>query len=136
MLQGGVLLALAQAQSLLRSDELIASANTAADLERSVRASLIAGDGAGERIVGAAIALSPDGCKLADLTRCVDGQTLLIISGVVAGRVGLAQSAARLRSPNSNVVHSGPGQVSFGGPLFSARRSASTTALRGEPCAL
>lgn len=90
------IVALAHAQrrnGLLQGDELVAAANTAADLARNKRTSLIAGYGAGERIIGAAIALSADGFLSVDLTRRFGGQTLMIISGVVAGSVGLAQSA-------------------------------------------
>ena len=77
----------------LQRDELVAAAKTAAELARNKRTSLIAGCSAGERIIGAAIALSADGCLSVDLTRRFGDQTLMVISGVVTGSVGLAQSA-------------------------------------------
>jgi hypothetical protein len=101
---------LAQAQTrnaLLEGDELATAAATTADVASRRHATLIAGDGAGERIIGAAIALNAKECKPADLTRRFDGQTLLLISGAIVGPVGLAQTAARLRSLGAQAVHVG-----------------------------
>ena len=104
------MLLLARAQSrngLLQGDELTTAAALTVEVAYQTGATLIAGDRAGERIMGAAIALNPGGCRPADLTKRLDGQILLIISGMVAGPVGLAQTAARLRSLGANAVHVG-----------------------------
>jgi len=111
------LLANAQTRNgLLQGEELTAAAEAAAEVARRRHATLIAGDSAGERIIGAAIALHPDGCRPADSTRRLDGQTLLVVLGLIAGPVGLAQTAARLRSLGAREVHAGvlggwPGSV-------------------------
>jgi hypothetical protein len=99
---------LAEAQTrnaLLEGDELAAAAAATADIARHRHAALIAEDGAGERIIGATIALNPGECTPADLTQRFDGQTLLLVCGVIAGSVGLAQTAARLRSLGAQAVH-------------------------------
>jgi len=101
------MLRLGQAQtlnSLLLGDELAVAATDAANLAAHTRAQLIAADGTGERIIGAALTLRPNECRPADLTRRLDGQSLLLISGVIAGPVGLAEAAARLRSLGARTV--------------------------------
>ena len=101
---------LVQAQrrnGLLQGDELAGAAATTVDIARHQRATLIAADEAGERIIGAAIALNPGECEPTDLTRRFDGEVLLLISGMIAGPAGLAQTAARLRSLGAGAVHVG-----------------------------
>jgi hypothetical protein len=98
---------LVQAQTrngLLLGEELAAAAHDAANLAARTHAQLIAADGTGERIIGAALALLPSECRPADLTRRLDDQPLLLISGVIAGPVGLADAAARLRSLGARTV--------------------------------
>jgi hypothetical protein len=102
------MLRLAEAQtrnSLLRGEELNAAASTAAEVATRQRARLIAGDGAGERIIGAALSVLPAECLPANLAQRFDGQSLLLVSGVIAGPAGLAQAAARLRSLGARAVH-------------------------------
>lgn len=99
------MVALGQAQSpngLLQGNELAPAATTAADLARSRRGSLIAGDGAGERFIGAAIALNPEGCKSADPIRCFDGQATR--DHLRRGVSLETRSAQRLRSGVSRAV--------------------------------
>jgi hypothetical protein len=101
------MLRLAQAQTrngLLLGDELAAAAHDAASVAARTSAQLVAADRTGERIIGAALALAPNDCRPADLTHRVDGQSLLLISGVVAGPYGLAEAAARLKSLGARTV--------------------------------
>lgn len=93
--------------ALLLGDELAAAASDAATLASRTNAQLIAADSAGERIIGAALALLPDVCRPADLTQRLDGLSLLLVSGVIAGPVGLAEAAARLRSLGALTVSAG-----------------------------
>jgi hypothetical protein len=72
------MLRLVQAQTrngLLRGDELTAAATAAAILARGGHAQLIAADAAGERVIGAAIALLPGDCVLADPSCRFDDQS-------------------------------------------------------------
>jgi hypothetical protein len=90
---------------LLGGDALTDAARTAAAVADRLHCELIAVDGAGERIIGAALALAPGICRPADLTRRLDARSLLVISGAVAGSIGLAHTAARLRSLGAHTVH-------------------------------
>lgn len=79
------------------------------DLARLARehgdAELVAADAAGDRIIGAATVLHPGLNAPADVSRRLDGRSVLLVSGVVAGPVGLMQTATRLRSLGARAVH-------------------------------
>lgn len=84
-------------------DELANAARGAARLSRVHRWYLIAADQSGERILGAASLL--DGTLLADVAQRLDGLEVLVVAGVIAGPLGVAQRAAVARSLGASSVH-------------------------------
>jgi hypothetical protein len=103
-----ILTRIGQAQSrnaLLGGAELVSAASALADLAARLRARLVAADGTGDRIIGAAGALRPEDVRPADVSARLDGQTVLLVSGAVAGSVGLMQDARRLRNLGAVTVH-------------------------------
>jgi hypothetical protein len=115
--------------SALQGDDLtVATKDLARIAGEHSDSELVAADAAGDRIIGAATVLHPALNAPADLTRRLDGRSVLLVSGVVAGAVGLMQTAARLRSLGATAVHAAilngwdeaiPGMdelVSLGGP--------------------
>jgi hypothetical protein len=89
----------------LAGQELTSAAATVTLLARRYRAAVLAADGAGDRIIGAALATAPTGLTAANTTARLDGQTILVVSGAMAGPVTLLQVAARLRSLGACAVH-------------------------------
>ena len=83
--------------ALLAGTDLVAAATCLADLAAGLRSRLVAADGAGDRLIGAASILKPQHVHPADLGGRLDGQSVLIVSGAIAGAVGLAQDARRMR---------------------------------------
>jgi hypothetical protein len=69
------------------------------------RAWMVATDAYAERIIGTALALRPTECQAADRTSRLDGKTVLLVSGAIAGPVGLLEAAALVRSLGASQVH-------------------------------
>jgi hypothetical protein len=90
----------------LAGAELLNAAGAAADLAVRHGGRLLAADDTGERILGAALVL-PNPCEPVNTSQRLDGQTVVLISGAVAGPVGLTQAVARLRSMGAARVHIG-----------------------------
>jgi hypothetical protein len=85
--------------ALLRGDDLAIATDDLARIARDHEdAELVAADTAGDRIIGAATVLHPTLNAPADLSQRLDGRSVLLVSGVIAGPIGLMQTAARLRS--------------------------------------
>src|SRR4051794_26349371 len=85
--------------ALLRGDDLAVATGDLARIARDHEAAeLVAADTAGDRIIGAATVLHPPPTAPADLSQRLDGRNVLLVSGMIAGPIGLMQTAARLRS--------------------------------------
>lgn len=100
-----VLYAQTQNTVLMGDDLTVATVDLARIAHEHDDAALVAADQAGERIIGAATVLHPAISAPADLSRRLDGRNILLVSGVIAGPIGLMQSAARLRSLGAKAVH-------------------------------
>lgn len=91
--------------AVLAGAELVAAANGLTELLVRLRARPVAADGTGDRIIGAASALRPQSVHPADMSARLDGQTILLVSGAIAGAVGLTQDARRLHRLGACAVH-------------------------------
>lgn len=91
----------------LAGSDLAGAASAVARLASKHGAVVLAADSAGDRIIGAALAAQPNGVVAADRTARLTGQAVLVVSGAVAGPVGLTQVATRLRSLGASVLHAG-----------------------------
>jgi len=84
-----------RANATLSGGDLHAAAQQLADIGAGNRAVLMAFDAAGERIIGAAMALSDTSLEVFDYTgRFPERATCLLVGGHVAGPVGVADAAA------------------------------------------
>ena len=101
----GRLLEAQRRNAALSGDELVQAAADVARLARRHRAVLVAHDGAGERIVGAALALHPRECRPGDVTTRYDGVRVLLVSGMIAAPHAIAQAIMRVRSLGAGDVH-------------------------------
>jgi hypothetical protein len=101
------LMAVQRRNASLTGPDLAAAASAVARLAREHRAVVLAADGTGDRIVGAALAAHSNDVVAADTTARLSDQVVLVVSGAVAGPVGLSQVAARLRSLGASALHAG-----------------------------
>jgi hypothetical protein len=124
-----------RSNAALAGEELVAAATEVAQLARRHRAVVVADGGAGERLVGAALALRPRDCRPADVTARYDGAHVLLVSGMIAAPHALIQTITRLRALGAGAVHvavlggwpegiAGAASVSALGPALSATTSA------------
>src|SRR3954447_7747118 len=94
-----------QRNAVISGSDLVAAAKDVATVARRHDAVLIAHDQAGERIIGAALALYPEACRPADLTVRRDGAVVLMVSGVSAAPRALIQTVDRMHSLGAAAVH-------------------------------
>lgn len=83
--------------------ELLQAARSVARIAANRHLRLMACDRSGERIVGTASALTS--CGLVDTSSRLDGVAVLLVAGLLAGPVGLAQQAKTARSLGAREVH-------------------------------
>jgi hypothetical protein len=90
---------------LLTGSELRRIAGEVAALAERLDAVVVPADNIGDRIIGAALALHDDRCRpMLQNSRAQDLHVLLV-SGAVAGPVGLTQGVHRMRSLGAQSVH-------------------------------
>lgn len=92
------------ANSTLRGDDLRTAGREVAALAVRNGAALLAVDDAGERIVGAAL-LADDRARPVDSSRRLDGESVLLVAGHIAGTAGVALKADMARSLGASHVH-------------------------------
>ncbi|MBE1514313.1 hypothetical protein [Nesterenkonia halotolerans] len=95
--------------STLRGEELSAAARNLADRVAHDDWRLMAVDGAGERIIAAALDLSPQ-LQLTDASRRLDGLSIMLVAGYAAGEAGIQHKAGlarRLGAVAVQVTHLG-----------------------------
>ena len=79
--------------STLASKELRGAARTLAALATDGGWALLAVDGAGERLIGAAL-VADEGVRVVDTSRRLDGLPVLLVAGHIAGPTGIAMKAS------------------------------------------
>lgn len=79
--------------STLASKELRSAARTLAALATAGGWALLAVDGAGERLIGAAL-VADEGVRVVDASRRLDGLSILLVAGHIAGPTGISMKAA------------------------------------------
>jgi hypothetical protein len=80
------------ANSTLSGDELRRAARRLVTVAAAAPSALLAVDAAGERLVGAAILLSGD-LRLVDRSRRLDGESVMLVAGHIAGTAALVTAA-------------------------------------------
>lgn len=83
--------------STISSEELQACGRALARHARSRDLCVMAADAPGERLIGAALGVAGK-IRLADRSRRLDGQAVLLVSGQIAGSAHVAQQARLARS--------------------------------------
>lgn len=108
MVTQDVMARLIEAQSRnagLSGQDLAKAADKVARLARRNHALLVAHDSAGDRIIGAALVLRPEDCRPADVTARFEGQSLIVVSGMIAAPHALVQDITQLRSMGAGHIH-------------------------------